>query len=277
MKPFGRRLRSFLLVGLSMFALTGCDASTIPVLSPQGPVARSEYDLIIWSFVLMILVVLGVFVIYFYMLFKYRARPENEDYVPPEIEGNTKWESIWTIIPIVIVIALAIPTVAVTYKLVKPPHAQAATGTTKADPVVIDVISKQWKWVFRYPAQNIETVNYVNIPAGQPIDFELTSSGPMNAFWVPALGGMEFNMPNKDLKLWLEASHPGTYVGRSAQYSGSGFAHMTFDVHAQSQSDFQSWVKNIQQTAPKLTKAEQDLINKQGLVSKLQFSSTTPQ
>lgn len=280
MMSSGRRLRSLLLVvGLSVFGLTGCNsAKYIPVLSPQGPVARSEYYLIIWSFVLMLLVVLGVFVIYFYMLFKYRATPENKDYVPPEIEGNSKWESIWTIIPIIIVVALAIPTVAVTFKLVNPPLAKAAIGTGAAKPLVIDVIAEQWKWVFKYPGQNIETVNYVNIPAGEPVDFELTSTGPMNTFWVPALGGMEFAMPNKDLKLWLEASHPGKYWGRSGQYSGRGFSQMTFYVNAKAPADFNSWVKTTQQNAPKLTQKAQDHIQKPGLISKpLTYSSTEPQ
>ncbi|WAH36515.1 cytochrome c oxidase subunit II [Alicyclobacillus dauci] len=279
MKPSGRRLRGlFLVVGLSMLALTGCGTGKyIPVLSPQGPVARSEYYLIIWSFVLMIVVVLGVFVIYFYMLVKYRARPENKDYVPPEIEGNSRWESIWTIIPIIIVIALAIPTVAVTYNLVQPPKSAAATTATKETPITIDVISERWKWVFKYPGQNIETVNYVNIPAGQPIDFELSSTGPMNAFWVPALGGMEFAMPSKDLKLWLEADHPGTYDGRSAQFSGRGFANMTFKVNSMTQAQFNAWVQKTQQTAPKLTKQTDDQLQKPGLVSPMTFSSIEPE
>ncbi|GMA57947.1 hypothetical protein GCM10025858_24500 [Alicyclobacillus sacchari] len=227
---------------------------------------------------MMLLVVLGVFVIYFYVITKYRARPENKDYVPPEIEGNTKWETIWTVIPIIIVIALAIPTVAVTYKLVKPPKVEAATTAATGKSLTIDVIAEQWKWVFKYPAQNIETVNYVNIPAGVPVNFELTASGPINAFWVPALGGMEYAMPGMNLKLWLEADHPGTYQGRSGQYSGRGFAHMTFNVNAQTAADFAKWVQTTQQTAPKLTQQAQDQIQKPGLLSKpLTFSSTEPQ
>ncbi|GMA63197.1 cytochrome c oxidase subunit II [Alicyclobacillus fastidiosus] len=280
MKPTGRRLRSlFLVVGLSMFALTGCNsAKYMPVLSPQGPVARSEYYLIIWSFALMMIVVLAVFVIFFYMIVKYRATPENKDYVPPEIEGNARWESIWTIIPLIIVIALAIPTVAVTYKLVKPPKADVATTQGASNnPLVIDVIAERWKWVFKYPAQGIETVNYVNIPAGQPVDFELTSDGPMNTFWVPALGGMEFNMPGHDLKLWLEADHPGTYQGRSAQYSGRGFAAMTFDVNATTSADFAKWVQTIKQTKPALTKQANNQLSAPGIVPKMAFSSANPQ
>jgi len=280
MKPSGRRVRSlFFIVGLSMLALAGCDdPKYMPVLSPQGPVARSEYYLILYSFIVMLLVVLGVFVIYFYVITKYRARPENKDYVPPEIEGNTKWETIWTVIPIIIVIALAIPTVAVTYKLVKPPKVEAATTAAVGKSLTIDVISEQWKWVFKYPGQNIETVNYVNIPAGVPVNFELTASGPINAFWVPALGGMEYAMPGMNLKLWLEADHPGTYQGRSGQYSGRGFAHMTFNVNAQSPADFAKWVQTTQRTAPKLTQQAQDQIQKPGLLNKpLTFSSTEPQ
>lgn len=279
MKSTGRRVGTLLsIIGLSMLALVGCDdPKYMPVLSPQGPVARSEYHLIIWSFVLMLVVVLAVFVIYFYMLVKYRARPENKDYVPPEIEGNSRWESIWTIIPIIVVVALAIPTVAVTYKLVQPPKASPANGMSTQKPLVIDVISEQWKWVFKYPAQNIETVNYCNIPAGVPVDFELTSSGPMNTFWVPALGGMEYTMSGKDLKLWLEADHPGTFAGRSGQYSGRGFAKMTFNVNAQTASNFQSWIQKTQQTAPKLTEQAVEQIQKPGLVSTLTYSSTKPQ
>lgn len=281
MKPSGRRVRSlFLIVGLSMLALAGCDdPKYMPVLSPQGPVARSEYYLILWSFILMLLVVLGVFVIFFWVTVKYRARPENKDYVPPEIEGNSKLETIWTVIPIIVVIALAIPTVAVTYKLVKPPKVNAATtGASTQSSLVIDVIAEQWKWVFKYPAQHIETVNYVNIPAGVPVNFELTSSGPMNTFWVPALAGMEFAMPGKDLKLWLEADHPGSYQGRSGQYSGRGFADMTFTVNAQTGTNFTNWIQKTQQTAPKLTQQDQDQIVKPSVLSHpLTFSSITPQ
>lgn len=226
----------------------------------------------------MLVVVLGVFVIFFYVTVKYRARPDNKDYVPPEIEGNAKLETLWTVIPIIVVIALAIPTVAVTYKLVKPPKVDAATGASTAKTLTIDVVAEQWKWVFKYPAQNIETVNYVNIPAGVPVDFELTSAGPMNTFWVPALGGMEFAMPGKDLKLWLEADHPGSYEGRSGQYSGRGFSQMTFTVNSQTASDFAKWVKQTQQSAPKLTQQDQEQIVKPGTLSHtLTFSSIDPQ
>ncbi len=279
MKPKGRRVGGLIaLIGFTVLALTGCDSPKYwPVLSPQGPVARSEYYLIIYSFILMLLVVLAVFILFFWVIIKYRARPDNADYVPPEIEGNAKLETLWTVIPILVVIALAIPTVAVTYKLVYPPKVEAATAKVVGKSITIDVISEQWKWVFKYPAQNIETVNYVNIPAGVPVDFELTSSGPMNTFWVPALGGMEFTMPHMNLKLWLEADHPGSYLGRSAQYSGRGFANMTFTVNALSPTDFENWVKSVQQTAPKLTQQAAAQINKPGLIGKLTFSSTTPE
>ena len=109
------------------------------------------------------------------------------DYEPPEQHGNTLLEIIWTLVPVIIVIALSIPTVKVTYSEEVPKESK------HIKPVEIYVTSANWKWLFSYPEEKIETVNYLNIPAGVPIQFKLTV-GPMNAFWVPELGGMKYTM-----------------------------------------------------------------------------------
>ncbi|MBJ6949772.1 cytochrome aa3 quinol oxidase subunit II, partial [Vibrio cholerae] len=87
----------------------------------------------------------------------------------------------------IIVIALSIPTVKATYASEEVPK-----ESKHIKPVEIYVTSANWKWLFSYPEEKIETVNYLNIPAGVPIQFKLTSVGPMNAFWVPELGGMKY-------------------------------------------------------------------------------------
>lgn len=263
-----RKIGRGALIGLPLLLLTGC-GQTIQVLNPQGPVARSEYHLILYSFGIMAIVVLIVFVLFGFMLMKYRAKPENANVIPPEIHGNTKLEVIWTVIPILIVIALAIPTVRTTYALVKPPVTKTYTK-----PIVIDVTSADWKWIFSYPDQGIETVNYVNIPAGVPVDFELTAIGPMNSFWVPELGGQEYSMPGMNSSLWLEADHSGNYLGRSANFSGEGFAHMTFNVISKPETDFDKWVQQVKETAPKLTSEEYANLLKPGLVNQKTYSST---
>jgi len=256
-----------ILFSAPLLLLTGC-GQTIQVLHPQGPVARQEYHLILYSFGVMAIVVLIVFVLFAFMLVKYRARPGNENITPPEIEGNTKLEMIWTVIPILIVVALAIPTVRTTFALEKPPVTKSYTK-----PIVIDVTSADWKWIFSYPEQGIETVNYVDIPAGVPIQFELTAIGPMNSFWVPELGGQEYSMPGMSSGLWLEADHSGDYLGRSANFSGAGFAHMTFHVISKPQADFNAWVSHVKQTAPKLTSVDYEKLLKPGLTSRETYSS----
>lgn len=267
-RRFGKVLL-VVLVPIFTLSVTGCGQNLL-VFHPAGPVAKQELNLIVWSFVLMLLVVLAVFILFFYVMFKYRARPDNEDYEPPEIDGNKKLERIWTIIPIVVVIALAIPTVITTYRLQKPPANAPKT------PLVINVTSVNWKWIFSYPKQGIETVNYVVIPTGQPVKFEQHAIGPMNSFWVPQLGGMEMDMPGRQLGLWLQANKSGDYLGRSANFSGSGFAHMTFHVVSKPMSQFQQWVTTVKSTDPKLTRAKYKQLLQPGTVGQETYSSNEP-
>ncbi|MCF8568456.1 cytochrome aa3 quinol oxidase subunit II [Alicyclobacillus tolerans] len=265
-KRFGKILLASLL---PILVLAGC-GQQIQVLHPAGPVAKQEFNLIVWSFVLMFLVVLAVFVLFGYVIVKYRAKPENEGYQPPDVHGNKKLETIWTVIPILVVVALAIPTVATTYRLQSPPK-----SATK-NPLVIDVTSADWKWLFSYPQQGIETVNYVVIPAGQPVKFQLNAIGPMNSFWVPQLGGMEMNMPGKELGLWLQANKAGDYLGRSANFSGKGFVHMTFHVLSKPEHDFGKWVQQVKSTAPPLSQEKYQSLLQQGTVGQQTYSTNAP-
>ncbi|GGE14115.1 quinol oxidase subunit 2 [Marinithermofilum abyssi] len=268
MVTLGKRLRRWLaFAGLTaLLVMTGCSREQIPVLNPQGPVAQKQYDLIMWSIALMTIVIVAVFALFTYVLIKYRAKPENEGYNPPDQHGSRLLETIWTLIPVIIVIALAIPTVKVTYDLEKPP-------SQHKEPVTIKVTSANWKWIFRYPEEGISTVNYVNIPADVPVKFELDAVGPMNSFWVPELGGQEYTMPDMEMAMWLEADKPGTYTGRSASYSGEHFTHMTFNVNAQSEKDYEKWVNKVKKTAPKQSEAEFRKLLEPGRVPEMTFSS----
>lgn len=265
-KPFWK-LASLLPLSLILSFLGGCQ--NISVLNPQGPVARSEYNLIMWSIALMLVIIVVVFTLFTIVVIKYRERPDNMDYEPPEQEGNKMLEFIWTLVPIIIVIALAIPTVKTTFALEKPP----VNTDSNVKPVEIYVTSANWKWIFSYPEENIETVNYVNIPAGVPIKFKLTSVGPMNAFWIPDLGGMKYTMNGMVMDLYLQADNPGEYLGRSANFSGKDFTSMEFQVVSQSKDDYQKWVKDVQQTAPKLSEDKYNSIIEPGVVGRMSYSS----
>lgn len=247
--------------------LSGCDTK-LAVLNPQGPNAKNLAGLISWSFWLMLIIIAVVFTLFTIIIIKYREKPENMGYEPPEQHGNTLLEIIWTIVPIIIVIALAIPTVKSTYALEKPPE-----SSKNKQPIEVYVTSANWKWIFSYPKEGIETVNYLKIPAGTPIKFKLTSVGPMNAFWVPELGGMKYTMDNMVMDLYLQADKPGDYLGRSANFSGKGFTDMEFTVEAQTQADYDKWVQQVKETAAPLTKQKYEKIIEPGVVGRMTFSS----
>ncbi|MCZ0754713.1 cytochrome aa3 quinol oxidase subunit II [Anoxybacillus sp. J5B_2022] len=249
-----------------LLLLSGCSENML-VLQPKGPVAKTQYDLIVWSVGFMLFIIVVVFVLFAVVLIRYREKPERADYEPPEEEGNTLLEIVWTVIPIIIVTALAIPTVKATFALEKPVKKEVK-------PLTIQVTAANWKWIFSYPEQNIETVNYVNIPEDVPVKFQLTSVGPMNSFWVPQLGGQKYAMDGMNTELILQADEPGSYMGRSANFSGKGFAHMEFEVVAQTKDDFTKWVKEVQQTAPKLSEKKYETILQPGIVGRMTFSNT---
>ncbi len=269
-------MKNFKMKGLAVLApllvlLTGC-SDKITVLNPQGPVAREQYHLIVWSLIMMSLVLAIVLIIYIYVLVRF-GRKNNKGFDPNDT-GNRKLEIIWLIVPVVICILLAVPTVRTLYALNDPPKATAkAPAVLNSKTMTIDVTSADWKWLFRYPGQNIETVNYVVIPAGIPVNFRLHAYDAMNAFWVPELGGQQYTMTDMSMHVWLQADKPGTYAGRSSNYSGQGFAHMTFNVLAKSSSDFDSWVSDVKKNQPALTMSKYKQLLKPDSVKPMTFSS----
>ncbi|MFD2706015.1 cytochrome aa3 quinol oxidase subunit II [Salibacterium lacus] len=245
----------------------GC---SVPVLDPKGPVGESQKNLIIFSIIMMLVIVVVVMVALTYMLVKFRERPnrKNKDY-DPEHEGNTKLEIIWTVVPLIIVTALSIPTVITIYQLEEPPE-----SSSDKEPLVIHATSADWKWFFSYPEQDIESVNYLHIPTDRAIEFKLSSADSMASLWIPALGGQKYNMAGMETTLYLQADEAGTYEGRNSNFTGTGFAEQTFDVHAEPAEEFQSWVEETKQNAPELTQNQYDELLAPGLLQEMEFSST---
>lgn len=265
--PKKRFLIPFLAL-LPLLFLSGCDPQMV-VFQPKGPAAREILHLINWSLVFMALIVVVVFGLFGYIIWKYRATPENKDYEPPEEHGNTKLEITWILIPVVIVIALTIPTIKTIYNLEKVP-----AGYENKKPITVNVTSADWKWIFSYPEQGIETVNYLNIPVGTPVKFKLTSAGTMNSFWVPALGGQKYTMAKMETQVYLVADHIGEYIGRNTNFNGKGYAGMEFTVEAKSPQAFAKWVKDVKSTSPKLTETKYVDLLKPSNLGRETFSNT---
>ncbi|MCL6453988.1 MAG: ubiquinol oxidase subunit II [Alicyclobacillus sp.] len=263
-----RRVRTvvFSAAVLTLF-LTGCGPQYL-VLNPVGPVGREELHLIVLSAILVGIVIVPVLFLLAFIVWRYRDKPGNTAPYKPKWSESKVLEFIWWGIPVVIVAVLGVFTAKTTFALVKPP-----AEDQQVKPLTIQVVSLDWKWLFLYPDQHIATVNYAEIPTGVPVQFELTSDAPMNSFWVPQLGGQEYTMPGMAMRLWLQADKPGTYYGHGANFTGSGFAHMDFNVIAKSDADFNGWVHQVQSSSQQLTKAGYQKLKQPSVVGTSSYAS----
>lgn len=223
----------------------------IIVLNPQGMIGNKQRNLIVSSTLLMLIVVIPVFLLTFWISWKYRAENKKATY-SPHWWHSTAAEVIWWGVPCIIVVILGVLTLKGSHELdpFKP------IADTKTKPIRIQAVALQWKWLFIYPEQNIATINYLQFPEKTPLNFEITADAPMNSFWIPALGGQVYAMPGMKSKLHLIADNVGIYRGSSANLSGSGFAGMTFVAKSSSQKDFEQWVQSVKQSSSPLNMDE---------------------
>ena len=226
--------------------------SNFAVLDPKGPIAQSQYDLLIFGTVLSTFVVVPVFALTYGIVMRYRTNHQTANY-SPEWDGDKRLELIWWLVPLALITVLGVVIWTSSHRL-DPSKALASSKP----PVTIQVVALQWKWLFIYPDYNIATVNYIQFPEDTPVNFVLTADAPMNSFWIPQLGGQIYAMPGMSTKLHLLADDPGEFRGSSANLSGEGFAGMKFTAKASSQADFETWLKTVQQADVNLAKADYD-------------------
>jgi len=226
------------LVGLGIIAafIWATQGRDIPVLDPKGLIADQEQILILITVGLGVFVVVPVFVLLFVIAFRYRSTNTKAKY-DPELAGSTALEVFWWGIPLIIILVLAIITAISTHAL--DPYKKLDSST---EPVKVQVVALQWKWLFIYPESHVATLNYLNIPENTPVELSITADAPMNSFWVPALAGQVYAMTGMSTKLSFIADGQGTFRGASSNISGEGSSDMTFAVHSKSQTDFSNWL-----------------------------------
>jgi len=228
------------------------------ILSPAGPIAQDERNLIYITMLLSLLVVVPVFVLLFVISYKYRAGRQQK--YTPEVDGNRAIETVWWTIPTLLIVVVSILNWTSSYAL-DPSRALRS----KTAPLTIQVVALQWKWLFIYPEQHIATVNYVEFPTNTPIDFQITADAPMNSFWIPRLGGQIYAMPGMSTQLHLLADKVGDYQGSSANISGDGFAAMRFTATAVPDTSFKNWVNDAKQWPVALDRAQYKALAEPGI------------
>ncbi|MDR5859484.1 ubiquinol oxidase subunit II [Halomonas eurihalina] len=248
--PTLRMLGVLLLLSLPLL-LAGCSSA---LLDPKGQIGEEQRTLILTAFGLMQIVVIPVIVMTLLFAWRYRRSNRDATYTPDWAHSN-KIEAVVWFIPMVIIAFLAVLTWYTSHSL--DPHKSIVPAEDQQEPMEIQAVSLDWKWLFIYPEQGIATVNEVAFPEDTPVRFRVTSGSVMNAFFIPRLGSQIYAMAGMDNDVHLVADEPGVYEGRSTNYSGAGFSGMTFEAQVGTQEEFDAWVEEAKASSNSLNFPEE--------------------
>jgi cytochrome c oxidase subunit 2 len=129
----------------------------------------------------------------------------------------------------------------------------AVAGPPSNPALVLDVTARQWWWDVQYngalPSDQFNTANEIHIPVGRPVLVRLHAGDVIHSFWVPKLSGKTDVIPGQTNQSWLQADREGRYLGQCSEYCGWQHAHMQFEVVAQTDVDFNGWLKAQREAA----------------------------
>ena len=247
----GRRLwrgviGAALLVACALL-LAGCEPNPQTTLSPQSDVGWDIQNLFAFIFWAAMVVLAGVEGALIFAVLRFRRRPGQPAGPPIGRHGSTPLEITWTLLPVVVLAVVAVPTVLVIFET-----AEAAP----ANSVQVEVTAHQWWWEFRYPKLHIVTFNEMHLPVGQTANLSLVSADVIHSFWIPQLDGKRDVFPNHVNNLWFKPSKVDIFPGQCAEFCGPSHAYMQMKVFVQSKADFANWVRDQQAPAARPTSAE---------------------
>ena len=216
--------------------------------SPVMERLASFHDLLLWIISAITLFVLGL-LLYVIVRFNKRANP-----VPSKTTHHTLLEVAWTVIPVVILVVIAIPSFQVLYYGDK----------TKEAEMTLKVIGHQWYWSYEYPDNGniafdsrivedkdlqpgqlrlLETDNRVVLPVDTNIRILVTADDVIHAFAMPALGVKKDAVPGRLNETWTRITKEGVYYGQCSEICGTGHGYMPIAIEAVSKERFAQWVE----------------------------------
>ncbi|HWE41012.1 MAG TPA: cytochrome c oxidase subunit II [Gemmatimonadaceae bacterium] len=235
-----RRLHAALTAALAL-ALAGCSADKYPntIFEPTTEFNREVlsifHSLFFWSALVFVLVEVALI----WVIWRYRRREGAPE--PRHVHGNTTLEIAWTLIPAVILIVIAVPTVRAIFRT----QAKAVPGALQ-----VQVIGHQWWWEFKYPQYGITTANELYLPIGRTVNFELKTADVIHSFWIPRLGGKRDLIANRTNYLWFtpDSVSENAFNGSCNEYCGASHANMRFRAFTVTPAEFEQWT--IHQKSP---------------------------
>jgi len=237
-----RLTRFVALIGVALL-FTSCSFievdSPLTTFDPSGPNADridSLFWLVFWIATAVFVLVMGALIV---ILVVFRDRDKDSIKEPKQLHGSAKLEVAWTVIPALILAAIAVPTTAAVFDL---------TGCD-ADSMRVDVTGHQWWFEYHYPDHDIDTANVLVMPVGQEVCLEMTSDDVIHNFWVPSLMGKRYLIPGQTTALRMEADETGEYWGHCAEFCGLSHSLMRARVQVVDQGQFDTWVGSQQTPA----------------------------
>ena len=251
--------------------LCGCD---LVLLNPSGDVAAQQGDLIVYATVLMLIVIVPVMALTVFFAFKYRSSNKDAAY-DPDWDHSVSLEIVVWSVPLAIIICLAGLTWVATHRLEPYNDLRRISETQEIDPDVeplqVQVVALDWKWVFIYPEYGIATVNEAAAIVDRPVEWKITSNTVMNSFYIPEMAGMIYAMAGMETELNAVINAPGVYDGFSANYSGNGFSHMRFDFHAFDAGGFDDWVETVRASGKMLDNARFAVLSQRSIDNDVEY------
>jgi cytochrome c oxidase subunit II len=249
-----KKWRLFSLLAVMTVFLSACGEEYISTLKPAGAVGKEQFGLLLFSITIMSLVVVVVSVLYIYAFIKFRRSKQGEDHMPKQVEGSHTLEVIWTVIPIVLLLILAVPTLMSTYKFGDVSAMEQVDEQGNKTALTVDVTAKLYWWEFAYPDLGIVTAQELVVPTDEKVYFNLKAADVKHSFWIPSVGGkMDTNVENinKFYLIFDEESKDlkdGVFYGKCAELCGPSHALMDFKVKTLAPEAFDAWVATMQAT-----------------------------
>jgi len=243
-------------------------------------ISHRVYDLHMLIFKICVVICVGVFAVLIYSIIKHR---KSRGAKPASFHESTTVEIIWTTIPFLILVGMAVPA---TKTLL------ALEDTRNAD-MSIQITGYQWKWKYDYLDEGIsffsslstpraeienkqakgenylmEVDNPIVVPINKKIRFLITSNDVIHSWWVPALGWKQDAVPGYVNDAWAEVKEPGTYRGRCAELCGKDHGFMPIVLVAKTEEDYKAWVADQKAGAAAATAASTQTLTKDELMEK---------
>ena len=218
---------------------------------PAGIIAEMATDL--HDFLLIVITLISLFVLglllYVCLRFKESRNPN-----PTRTSHNTVIEILWTVIPVLILIVIAVPSFKLLY----------LQETDKPFDMVIKVTGNQWYWNYEFPDENVaydsymipddeikgaqkrllEVDNPLIVPEGKKIKFLITGNDVMHSFFVPSLALQVYSFAGRVNEIWTEIPiGEKTYYGQCNQICGVNHSYMPIVIKAVKQQEFNQWLK----------------------------------